>query len=147
MARLGSRSDARLRRRLADTRHVLRSRWRSCAGAGARHPGVHRLRRPSRLLPCMEKSLNSRGTWWLVGLAGLAIASAIVLRRTGGKRDWRWLRWPLALVILIAALGAATTAPWPRGIGLQSCQTVVNPALTHAEHAKPMTLRTCSDIG
>src|SRR5262249_20158463 len=109
---------------------------------------VRRIRRDRRFLHDLGEAASvSAGDGWLIGIAVLVGISAFALMQKGGTDNWRWLRWALALGLLVAALVAVTTPTWPHGLGLQTCQSVPNPALEHAPNAQPTTVQTCSDIG
>jgi GAF domain len=81
---------------------------------------------------------------WLIVLAVVGVGSGVTIAVAAG-RDYRWVRWPLAFVCVVGMLLVVSTAPWPDGLGMESCEQVPNPALAADPNATP-TIKTCSDL-
>ncbi len=85
------------------------------------------------------------GGWMVIALTVGTGGAAIWLHAAGHGKDYRSLRWPIAAAVLIGTFLVASTAAWPDGFGLQSCETIANPAASSNADADA-TIEVCSDL-
>ena len=82
----------------------------------------------------------------LVILLLLSVVVGLLIFAADQASDWKWLRYPAIFFVVGYAVLAATSAPWPDGLGLETCETVANPGLGET-YTDPETIEVCSDLG